>query len=128
MCTVCGIGVLLINLTVTLSPSVNLKVGPGIVPLYVQVFTTFPGAISSSASCAINVYSFRVGDVIVVVELLAVVASASVGPLILLSLSVPIGLEKEITVPIIADAIRIPHSTMVRALLPMSDNLFDISY
>src|SRR5215213_390145 len=124
MCTVCGIGVLLINLTVTLSPSVNLKVGPGIVPLNVQVFTTFPGAISSSASCAINVYSFRVGDVIVVVELLAVVASASVGPLILLSLSVPVRPGKEITVPIIADAIRIPHSTMIEALLLMSDNLF----
>src|SRR5215208_2698323 len=129
MCTVCGIGVLLINLIVTLSPSVNLKVGPGIVPLNVQVLTTFPGAISSSASCAINVYSFLVGDVVVVVELLLALPSASdAPPFISLLLSIRARPEKGTRAPNTADTIRILHSIMVLALLFIRDGLFDISY
>ena len=121
------------NLIVTLSPSVNLSGGAGIVPLNVQVFTTFPGAISSSASCAIRVYSFLavVGGVIVdelLLLLVLVVASASVGPLICVSLSIPTILENGIRIPTIPDATRIPHSIMVRARLFELDNLFDISY
>jgi hypothetical protein len=79
--------------------------GAGIVPLNVHVLTTFPGAISSSASCAISVYSFLIG----VVELLLAVAAASVGPFICLLLSILITLEKGITAPNIADAIRMLH-------------------
>src|SRR5918995_2501330 len=117
------------NLIVTLSPSVNLNGGAGIVPLNVQVLTTFPGAISSSASCAISVYSFLVGDAASAELLLVVVvASASDGPSILLSLSILIILEKGITAPNIANAIRILHSPIMRALLFMRGDLFDISY
>ena len=102
---------MLMNLIVTLSPSVNLRGGAGIVPLNVQVLTTFPGAISSSASCAINVYSFLVGVIVVELPLVVVVvASALAGPSILLSLSILIILEKGITAPNIVNAIRIPQS------------------
>ena len=104
------------NLIVTLSPSVNLSGGAGIVPLNVQVFTTFPGAISSSASCAISVISFLVGDA-ASVGLLVVVASASDGPSISTPLSIPTILENGMRAPAIPDAIRIPHSITIRARL-----------
>jgi hypothetical protein len=48
------------NFIVTFSSSVSLIVGAGTVPLNVQVFTLFPGAISISASSATSVISFLV--------------------------------------------------------------------
>ena len=42
-------------LMVTFSPSANLIVGPGTVPLNVHAFTFFPGAISISTSSVISV-------------------------------------------------------------------------
>src|SRR5215212_9083987 len=129
MCTVCGIGVLLINLIVTLSPSVNLKVGPGIVPLNVQVLTTFPGAISSSASCAINVYSFLVGDVVVVVELLLALPSASdAPPFISLLLSIRTIPKKKTTPPNTTNTITIPHNITIPILLFIQYLFFYIFY
>jgi len=121
-------GVLLMNLIVTLSPSVNLSGGAGIVPLNVQVLTTFPGAILSSASCAIRVYSFLGGGgVELMLVLVVVAAAASVGPLTSLLLSILIILlEKGIRVPNTAVVIIMLHKIMVRAGLFVWKGLFDI--